>query len=365
MKTKAATMKQSLTLLTTLLLAPLAALAADQKTAAALRVLQFNVWQEGTSVPGGLEKIADAIVQARADVVAFSEVRNYRGEDWHRKMLAALKAKAPELTFHGQFVGGDVGLVSRFPIASTASVFNETKADTGSLMAYRLDLPDGRQITVCTAHLDYKHYALNWVRGYGGGNPDWKMRDANQDGEPDRINDAAAVLAYNRQSRRGPALAAFLAFAEKERAAGRTVILAGDFNEGSHLDWTEKAKDFAGHYGAVLPWDNSLALRHAGFRDAWRVVFPDEVKHPGFTWPATAFGKKTTSWAPKSDERDRIDFIYCSANGNLRPVQAWLVGPRTCFIGERKVDDPSEDSFLCADLPWPSDHKGVLVEFAY
>lgn len=90
------------------------------------------------------------------------------------------------------------------------------------------------------------------MRGYAGGEPDWKMLDANHDGEPDRVNDAEAVLAYNRKSRRGPAIAAFLAFAAKERAADRAVILAGDFNEGSHLDWTVKAKDFAGHYGAVL-----------------------------------------------------------------------------------------------------------------
>jgi endonuclease/exonuclease/phosphatase (EEP) superfamily protein YafD len=352
-------------LLLAVLILPMAALAEDQTKPATLRVLQFNVWQEGTSVPGGLEKIAEAIVQSRADVVAFSEVRNYRGEDWHGKILAALKAKAPELTFHGQFVGGDVGLVSRLSIVSTVSVFNETKADSGSVMAYRLGLPGGREITVCTAHLDYKHYALNWVRGYGSGNPDWKIRDANQDGEPDRMNDASALLAHNRLSQRGPAFAAFLDFARKERAAGRTVILAGDFNEGSHLDWTEKAKDFAGHYGAVLPWDNSLALYQAGFRDAWRVVFPDEVKNPGFTWPATAFGKKTTTWTPKSDERDRIDFIYYSAEAGLRPVQAWLVGPRTSFIGEQKVNDPGEDPFLCVDLPWPSDHRGVLVELAY
>jgi endonuclease/exonuclease/phosphatase family metal-dependent hydrolase len=351
--------------LTALLYAPLAVFSADERHGATLRVLQFNIWQEGTSVPGGVEKIADAILQSRADVVAFSEVRNYRKEDWHGKILAALKAKAPELVFHGQYVGGDVGLVSRLPIASTAPVFDETKSDTGSVMAYRLALPGERELTVCTAHLDYKHYALNWVRGYGGGNPGWKMLDANNDGEPDRVSDAAAVLAENRRSRRGPAIAAFLAFAEKERAAGRAVILAGDFNEGSHLDWTEKANDFAGHYGAVLAWDNSLALEKAGFRDAWRVLFPDEVKHPGFTWPATAFGKKTTSWAPKSDERDRIDFIYYSADAGLRPVQAWMVGPHTCFIGERKVDDPGEDAFLCADLPWPSDHKGVLAEFAY
>jgi endonuclease/exonuclease/phosphatase family metal-dependent hydrolase len=312
-------------------------------------------------VAGGVEKIAAAIIESKADVVAFSEVRNYRMEDWHNKILAALKAKAPETNFYGQFVGGDVGLVSRWPIAATSSVFDQTKADTGSVMAYRLKSPAGGEVTVCSAHLDYKHYALNWVRGYYGGEPGWKMIDENSDGLPDRKSDAGAILEHNRQSKRGAAIGAFLEFAKAERGSGRPVILAGDFNEGSHLDWTEKAKDFAGHYGVALPWDNSIALTKAGFRDAWRVVFPDEVRNPGFTWPATAFGKKTTSWAPLSDERDRIDFIYGSET--LIPKRAWIVGPRTCFVGERKVDDTNEDPFLCANLPWPSDHKGVMVEY--
>ena len=350
---------------TAILFAPFVATSAERNSTPTLRVMQLNVWQEGTSVPGGVEKIAEVIVQSHADIVAFSEVRNYRGEDWHGKILAAIKAKSADVSFHGQFVGGDVGLVSRFPIASTAPVFDETKADTGSVMAYRLTLPGGREITVCTAHLDYKHYALNLVRGYNGGDPDWKMRDANHDGEPDRLNDADAVLEHSRKSRRGAAIGAFLAFAQIERTAGRAVILAGDFNEGSHLDWTAKAKDFAGHYGAVLAWENSIALHKSGFRDSWRVLFPDEVKHPGFTWPATPFEKKTTTWAPLSDERDRIDFIYHLADAGLRPVQAWIVGPSTCFIGDRKADNPGEDPFLCAELPWPSDHKGVLVEFEY
>lgn len=328
-----------------------------------LRVLQLNVWQEGTSVPGGNDKIADVILESRADVVAFSEVRNYNQQDWHQKIIGVLKAKAPAVTFHGQFVGGDVGLISRYPLASTASVFNETRSDSGSIMAYRLQVAEGREVTVCTAHLDYKRYALNWVRGYGSGDPHWKLLDAGGDGEPDHVTDADAILAHNRKSRRNQAVTDFLAFASAERAAGRAVIFAGDFNEGSHLDWTERAKDFAGHYGVALPWDNSLALDKAGIRDAYRIVFPDELKHPGFTWPAPAIGKATTSWAPKSDERDRIDFIYYTAHAGLKPVHAWVVGPKTTFIGKEKVDGPGEDEHLCADLPWPSDHKGVLVEF--
>ena len=328
-----------------------------------IRVLQFNVWQEGTSVVDGVDKIAEVILKSGADVVAFSEVRNYKGEDWHTKILAALAAKSPESGFHGRYVAGDVGLVGRIPIVSTAVVFDETKADTGSIMAYRLSCPGAREVTVCTAHLDFKHYGLNLVRGYHGGDPDWKMIDDNQDGVPDRQTDAAAILGYDRKSRRGAAIEAFLAFAKIEHAAARSVILAGDFNEGSHLDWTEAGKGVVSHYGVVLPWDNSIALTKAGFRDTWRTIFPDVVNHPGVTWPAPPFERQSTSWTRLSDERDRLDFIYASPD--LRPSQAWIVGPRTSFVGDEIVTDSGEDSFLCPDLPWPSDHKGVLVELAY
>ena len=42
-------------LIITLLFAPRAALSADEKPAPTLRVLQFNIWQEGTSVEDGVE----------------------------------------------------------------------------------------------------------------------------------------------------------------------------------------------------------------------------------------------------------------------------------------------------------------------
>lgn len=129
-----------------------------------------------------------------------------------------------------------MGLVSRFPIASTVAVFDDTKTDSGSMMAYRLSCPGGREVTVCSAHLDYKHYALNLVRGYHGGEPDWKVIDDDHDGVPDRGTDAVAILQYNRESRRGAAIDAFIAFAQAERTAGHAVVLAGDFNEASHLD---------------------------------------------------------------------------------------------------------------------------------
>lgn len=59
---------------------------------------------------------------------------------------------------------------------------------------------------------------------------------------------------------RDDAIARFIKEAEKDKVAGRIVILGGDFNEPSHLDWTEATKDMRDHYGLVVPWDVSVML---------------------------------------------------------------------------------------------------------
>ena len=90
------------------------------------------------------------------------------------------------------------------------------------------------------------------------------MIDANGDGVPDRKTDSEGIMAFNRKSRRDAAIAAFLKFAKKEASAGHPLIICGDFNEGSHLDWTKKAKESFGHYGVELKWDNSRATLRGG-----------------------------------------------------------------------------------------------------
>ena len=47
---------------------------AKEKT---IRVLQFNIWQEGTVVEGGFQAVVDEIIRTGADLVCLSEVRNY------------------------------------------------------------------------------------------------------------------------------------------------------------------------------------------------------------------------------------------------------------------------------------------------
>ena len=49
------------------------------------RLLQWNIWQEGTSVKGGYEAIVNEIARLRPDFVTFSEVRNYHQSNFTAK----------------------------------------------------------------------------------------------------------------------------------------------------------------------------------------------------------------------------------------------------------------------------------------
>src|SRR5699024_5211496 len=107
-----------------------------------------------------------------------------------------------------------------------------------------------------------------------------------------------------------------------------------------HLDWTERAKEQHDHHGVVMPWDSTLELEKGGYRDAYRHVHPDEITHPGVTWPAgnTAFPTSELSWTPKADERDRIDFVFDSPTTPSRPLRrrSWARAPRSSAMSSSK-----------------------------
>jgi hypothetical protein len=170
------------------------------------------------------------------------------------------------------------------------------------------------------------------------------------------------ILAYNKLSKKDEAIKAFIGFSGLQ---GDTPVLLGmDMNGASHLDWTEKTKDMFDHNGLVIEWNNTLALEKAGFTDAYRKVFPDEVDYPGITWPAHPTGyEKSVSWTPKADERDRIDYIFYKGDG-ISAEDAFLVGPKKSYVnGEIVKMDSFKDKWLYDDEPWPADHFGVLVKF--
>ncbi|TKC04187.1 endonuclease/exonuclease/phosphatase family protein [Pedobacter frigoris] len=182
------------------------------------------------------------------------------------------------------------------------------------------------------------------------------------------ITNVNTILASNLQSNRDEEIAAFIADAKLEREKGRIVILGGDFNEPSHLDWVNAQKNLFDHHGTIVPWQGSVALYAKGFLDSYRVKNPDPVQRPGFTWAIfnTSASLSSMVWAPDADERDRIDYIYYADNSNRVTVDESIVfGPSDSIAFGQGYEDPTyTNPFLIPTGTWPSDHKAVITTFS-
>ena len=142
------------------------------------------------------------------------------------------------------------------------------------------------------------------------------------------------------------------------------VIVAGDFNCVSHLDYTSETKAAGLNFSRILPFKVSKAMIDAGFTDTYRNVHPVISKETlGYTW--TTVGKGFTyesgkGFVPVERNKDpqpehrglfaRIDFIYVSGKA-LRPF-------RSETIAHPLNTDRSFPEF-------PSDHAAVVTEFEF
>lgn len=320
----------------------------EEKT---FKVLQFNIWQEGAVVEGGFEAIVNEIVRSEADFVTLSEVRNYRNTRFCDRITEALKKKGK---IYYSFYSYDSGLLSRYPLLDSLTIYPE-KDDRGSIYKAVTRLGD-QEIALYTAHLDYRNCAYYDVRGYDGNT--WVKQAP--------VTDLDSVLYLNRLSVRDDAIVDFIRAAEKDKAAGRIVLLGGDFNEPSHLDWTEATKNIRDHYGLVVPWDVSILLERAGYKDSYREIHPDPVAFPGLTCPADCpdIALEKLVWSPEADDRDRIDFIMYAPFPGLSLRDVTLVGPQGDILRGQRFTETTEDPILEPLGIWPTDHKAVLATFS-
>lgn len=321
-----------------------------------LSFLTFNIWQEGTSVPNGLEKIKEIVLATDPDVVCFIEVRNYKELDWTTKIVNLLAENGK--VYHRGYIGGDVAFISKYPLTNGRQLFANT--DKGTVVSFELNLK-GNTIILSGMHLDYTYYASNLPRGYYGSDPNWKMID-NGSGKPRPITDVDSIQAYNLKSARDEAIESFV---EAMDSVSVPVVVMGDFNEPSFLDWTDRTKNMFDHHGVVLPWYNTKVLHKAAYIDVFRTYYPDELINPGFTWPSFVHEKESTSWTPLADDRDRIDYIFIRGDGvTIKDVH--LVGPKDSYINS-KLDtlDASRERFKANKLAWPSDHKALLARLSF
>ncbi|MEZ5192115.1 MAG: endonuclease/exonuclease/phosphatase family protein [Nocardioides sp.] len=204
----------------------------DSPASLPLSLLVFNVEYGGT-------RATDAVLaDLDADVVGVLESYN----------------RLPRIAAAAGYPYYNVGLqlLSRYPILEPSGADGR--------YAF-LEVRPGEAVAMVNTHLDY-------------------VRDG-----PNRLARGVAVdqvLATEAEVRLAT-VAKLLPAAESLLADGWPVLLTGDLNEPSHLDWT--AATAAQHDGiGPVAWPVSEALVGAGLRDSYREVHPDPVADPGTTW---------------------------------------------------------------------------------
>lgn len=128
------------------------------------------------------------------------------------------------------------------------------------------------------------------------------------------------------------------------QSQGFPIILTGDFNAPSHLDWTSSLIGLRPHVKYAVEWPVSKSLEKMGFVDTYRAVFPNPGAKQGLTWTPGFPSPKTNL----GETHDRIDFIWASDAKQI--IDAKILG---------ELHGPDVDLTV---NPFPSDHRGVIID---
>ncbi|MGH8877683.1 MAG: endonuclease/exonuclease/phosphatase family protein [Stackebrandtia sp.] len=289
---------------------PAAAAAPDQ--AAELKVMSFNLWHGGSQVNDYRAKQVAFIQDSGADVVTLQE-----------SSATSAKELAEALGWDYLQADADRGIISRYEIV------DDTQQPSNAGFGVHIELDSGQRVAVWNAHLGYDPYG---------------PYDACFDNMPvDRILEREA------ESGRTGQITDILADMKDDldNADQTPVMLTGDFNAPSHLDWTAATAD--SHCGyADIPWPTSVKPEEAGLVDSFRQANPDPAAVPGNTW-SPVYPKHDGSTGA-DEPQDRIDYILYKGGLSVADSQALVVGE------PKPVPDH-------ADNEWTSDHAAVLTTF--
>ncbi len=317
-----------------LVVSPVAFSADDSKQAAEVRVqsdqelttikvLLWNLWHGGNDVDKGPEKILELIRKTGADICLLQESYDINGD---RPKAGAWLAK--ELKWN-QYQGKSTHLcvLTHFPIKE--EYFHATWHGVGAW----LDLGGGRELIAYSTWIDYRNYLSNYLRSHP------------------EATDEQLLECETKLSKRLAQAKAFLEHLKTQGHLDSTipVLVGGDWNCPSHLDWTEAtAKAMLFRRSLALPV--SRAMKDAGFADTFRVLHPDPIKVPGNTWSPLFRQDEEGNALPM----DRIDRLYLK-----NPAKGITLTPLSATVLPEQLED---NAIPVKQRRFPSDHAAVLIE---
>ena len=270
--------------------------AADHAPVRELSVMSWNIWHGGreNGADLGPQQVIDVIRAADPDVICMQET------------YGSGPRIADALGYYFYLRSSNLSIMSRYPIHETHDLYQPFR-----LGGARIRLDQYRSVNVFSLWIHY--LPDHWVDPIASTTTAQDLIDAEGQTRVNEIGDIIAAV--------GDLI---------EQTDTTPLIIAGDYNSSSHLDWTQRTK--RSHMGYVVNWPVSNMMHDAGFIDGYRTVHRDELTHPGRTW------------TPRFPEQlqDRIDYVYTQGLA-LSPVQARMIDMHR--------------------VRFPSDHAAMLVKY--
>ncbi|WP_353124999.1 endonuclease/exonuclease/phosphatase family protein [Parapedobacter pyrenivorans] len=262
-----------------------------------LKVMTFNIWHGGreTGEEEGPMRVVNVIRDSGADIVAMQET------------YGSGERIAEALGYHFYLRSTNLSILSRYPIVDTLDAYEPFNSG-----AVTIDV-GGQPIVVASNWLNYPFDYWDLLeKGQPIDSAEWREQF---EGEKNAgiLREIVATLS--------PAI---------ENSDRVPVIICGDFNTGSHLDWVPETRHLNGGY--VMPFPATLLMEQWGFIDSFREIHPDPMTMRGITW-SPAF--------PQAFQ-DRIDYIFYRGN-SLKAVNSETIDTHP--------------------VVYPSDHAAVMTTF--
>ena len=263
-----------------------------------LTVMSWNIWgggmREGRHV--GVKRVAEMIKASGADIVSMQET------------FASGPLIADELGFYFYQRSEGLSVLSRYPLGETYNIYRSRVSG-----AITIELPRNNQAVFCPVYLSYLPNSGPFIMSGNATADSVVVRELETRGAEMRyiVWELQSLVNRNDQV---------------------PLILAGDFNSGSHLDWTEANR--LNRYNLVIEYPTTKILETAGFVDSYRELYPNEVTDPGFTW------------SPRFREvlHDRVNFIFYNGS-SLEPSWSTVIDTHP--------------------LAFPSDHAALVTSFKW
>ena len=234
------------------------------------KVMAWNILRSGNQIENGVDNVADMIKEINPDIVLMVEtygsgpyIAKKNGYNFHlvAKEGTALDDKSVNLSIYSKFPFGE-------------------RIDT--------DYPfflGGIEIFINNKKV---RFFSNWFHYQPWNNKPEDMGKTVQE-----------LLEWERTEHRYNMIQKVLPYFEKyaKESDSIPIIIGGDMNSPSHLDWSEKTKNI--HNGLVVPWYSTKVFEDLGFTDSFREKNPNPIKHPGITWDHK-----------ERDDSHRIDYIF-------------------------------------------------------